>query len=130
MDGGRLGFAASAVLASIVLVSAAVAQPGAKPATTPIDTEACLKLNEKLYAWAEAQEKKDKKLIIPREFARVSANLEEYCNDKEFEKARISIDWMNTCIENYRKPYKLGFCQRTEKYFCAIAPGSDGCAKK
>jgi hypothetical protein len=129
MGGGRYPYIAGAVLA-VAMTSSAVAQPATKSAVVPTDTESCIKTNEKLYAWAEGQQKKDKKRIIPREFARVSANLEDYCNDKEFEKARISIDWMNVCIENYRKPYSLGFCQRTRKYSCAIDPEDDGCTKR
>jgi hypothetical protein len=64
------------------------------------------------------------KQIIPRELARVASNLDE---SEDFEKARISIDWMNTCLKNFTKDYKLGFCSRNRSYFCAIDPQSDGC---
>ncbi len=129
MGGGGFRLAAGAVLAGAVIASAAVAQP-AKPAASPSDTESCLKTGERLSAWTEAQEKKDKKLIVPREFVRVSADLDDFCNDKEFEKARVAIDWMNNCIANYRKPYSLGFCQRNKAYSCFVRPDGDGCAKK
>ena len=49
------------------------------------------------------------------------------CGEEDFEKARISIDWMNTCLANFAADYKLGFCTRDKSYFCAINPRSDGC---
>jgi short-subunit dehydrogenase involved in D-alanine esterification of teichoic acids len=64
---------------------------------------------------------------FPREFARVAANLDEFCGEENFEKARISIDWMNTCLKNFTKDYKLGFCSRNKNYFCAVYPQSEGC---
>jgi hypothetical protein len=121
--GGHL--VAAVVLGVVAASGAALAQPAVT--TIPTDPAACSKLNEQLYAWAEAQEKKNKKLIIPREFARVSADLDEACGDKDFKKAQIALDWMNNCIKNYTKPYKLGFCQRDKKYFCAVLPGTDAC---
>jgi hypothetical protein len=63
----------------------------------------------------------------PREFARVAANLDEFCGEENFEKARISIDWTNTCLKNFTKDYKLGFCSRNKNYFCAVYPQSEGC---
>jgi hypothetical protein len=95
-------------------------------APAPTDTASCLRINEELYKQAERLEKRTK-LIIPREFARVNATLDDYCEAMEFEKARISITWMETCIKNWRKPYKLGFCTRSKAYFCAIDPTSDAC---
>jgi hypothetical protein len=116
------------VLVAATMGSAALAQPAVS--TVPADAAACSRLNEQLYAWAEAQEKRDRKLVIPREFARVSANLDDFCTGKDFAKAQIALDWMNNCIKNYRKPYSLGFCQRNEAYFCAVMPDSDACPKK
>jgi hypothetical protein len=120
------------LVAAVALLVAAAGVAVAQPAVTkvPTDPAACAKLNEQLTAWAEAQQKKDKRLIVPREFSRVSANLDDFCNDKDFAKAQIALDWMNNCIRNYTKPYKLGFCQRDEKYFCAVMPDSDACPKK
>jgi hypothetical protein len=95
-------------------------------APAPTDTASCLRINEELYNQAKALHKRTK-LIIPREFARVNAALDDYCEAMEFEKARISIAWMETCIKNWRKPYSQGFCMRTKAYFCAIDPASDAC---
>jgi hypothetical protein len=61
------------------------------------------------------------------EFARVAANLDEFCQHKDFKKALVSIEWMETCLKNWRKPYKLGYCSRGKKYFCAVFPDSEGC---
>jgi hypothetical protein len=120
------------LVAAVALLVAAAGVAAAQPAVTkvPADPAACGKLNEQLTAWAEAQQKRDKKLIVAREFSQVSANLDDFCNDKDFAKAQIALDWMNNCIRNYTKPYKLGFCQRDEKYFCAVMPDSDACPKK
>jgi len=79
-----------------------------------------------LYRKAESLERRTKHMI-PREFARGAANLDEFCGEENFEKARISIDWMNTCLKNFTKDYKLGFCSRNKNYFCAVYPQSEGC---
>jgi hypothetical protein len=63
---------------------------------------------------------------IPREFARVATNL-DYCDGQDFEKARISIDWMSTCLKNFTKNYNLGFCSGSKSYFCPLDPQSDAC---
>jgi hypothetical protein len=62
--------------------------------------------------------------------ARIRASyskLDEFCGDEDFEKARISIDWMNTCLKNFSRDYNLEFCSRNMSYFCAIGAQSDGC---
>ncbi len=120
------------LVAAAMLVALMAGQASAQPVVTtvPTDPGACSKLNEQLYAWAEAQQKKDRKLIVPREMSRVSADFDDFCTEKNFVKAQVALDWMNNCIKNYRKPYSLGFCQRNEKYFCAVMPDSDACPKK
>jgi len=90
------------------------------------DTAACLRVGEALNRQAERLQRQTR-VQISREFTRVAANLEDYCNDKDFEKARLSIDWMETCLNNFTKPYRLGYCSRGKAYFCAIDPNSDGC---
>jgi hypothetical protein len=120
--------AGAAAMLGIAMASSGMAQPVVT--AVPPDSAACSKLNEQLYAWAEAKEKKNRKLIIPREFARVSADLDEFCGDKDFAKAQIALDWLNTCIKNYSRPYKLAFCQRTQRYFCGVLPESDACKNK
>jgi hypothetical protein len=120
--------AGAAAMLGIAMTSPGIAQPVVS--VVPTNPAACSKLNEQLYAWAEAKEKTNRKLIIPREFARVSADLDEFCGDQEFAKAQIALDWLNTCIKNYTKSYKLGFCQRNQKYFCGVLPESDACKNK
>jgi hypothetical protein len=65
--------------------------------------------------------------IVPREFARVASDLDDSCNAGDFAKAQVSIDWMNVCLKNFTKPYKLGYCSRNKSYFCAVYPQSDAC---
>jgi hypothetical protein len=50
-----------------------------------------------------------------------------FCDGEDFEKARISIDWMSTCLENFTKNCNLGFCSRNKGYFCALDPQSGAC---
>jgi hypothetical protein len=93
---------------------------------TPTNKNDCIAVAEALYGQAKTLSKRTKQ-IIPREFTRVTSNLDESCGEEDFDKARISIDWMNTCLENYTKDYSLGFCTRDKTYFCAINPRSDAC---
>jgi hypothetical protein len=106
---------------SVSLASHAFAAPA--PPTNQTD---CAAMSKALYAQAEGLSKPSK-AIIPREFVRVSADLDDACDAQDFAKARISIDWMNTCLKNFTKSYKLGFCTRNKSYFCAVDPQSDGC---
>jgi hypothetical protein len=100
--------------------------PVAAAAHAPAGQKDCAATSKALYRQAEALAKRTKE-IIPREFDRVSANLDDYCDGGDFEKARISIDWMNTCLKNFTKNYNLGFCSRNKSYFCALDPQSDAC---
>jgi hypothetical protein len=93
---------------------------------TPTNKNDCLTVSQVLYGRAEALSKRAKQ-SVPREFARVASNLDESCGEEDFEKARISIDWMNTCLTNSTADYKLGLCSRDKSYFCAINPRSDSC---
>jgi hypothetical protein len=92
----------------------------------PKDQSECLERSRALEAEAERRHKATK-LQIPREFARVSSNLDDFCNDNDFVKAAVSIAWMETCLSHFAKPYELGFCTRNRAYFCATFPESDGC---
>jgi hypothetical protein len=93
---------------------------------TPTNKKDCLDVSQTPYGQAETLSKQTKQ-IIPREFVRVASNLVEFFGAEDFAKARISIDWMNTCLKNFTKDYKLGFCSRNKNYFCGIDPKSDGC---
>ena len=95
-------------------------------AETQKDTNACLRTSNALYKRGEELHKK-RRWQIPREFGRVASDLDEYCRNKEFKKADVAIDWLNTCLRNYDKPNDQGFCTRSKKYLCAIDPASDAC---
>jgi hypothetical protein len=92
----------------------------------PKDKSECLKLSDGLYAQAERAAKQTHS-IVPREFARVASNLDDFCQQGNFEKAAVSAKWMETCIKNFRKPYSAGFCTRNKTYFCSTFPESAGC---
>jgi hypothetical protein len=113
-----------AVLPSLSL--AAQPKPVAAATHAPGSQKECATTSKALYRQAEALSKRTRQ-IIPREFERVSANLDDYCDGGDFEKARISIDWLSTCIKNFTKNYDLGFCTRNKIYFCAVDPQLDGC---
>jgi len=98
----------------------------APTARTPTDKTDCIALSQAFYGHAKTLARRTKQ-SIPREFTRVVTNLDEFCGEEDFEKARISIDWMDTCLNNFTKDYNLGFCSRSKSYFCAIDPQSDGC---
>jgi hypothetical protein len=93
---------------------------------TPTNKNDCIALAEALYEQAEILSKRTKQ-VIPREFARVASNLDEACGEGDFDKAWISIEWMNTCLKNFTNDYKLGFCSRNKSYFCAVDARSEGC---
>src|SRR5208337_1212761 len=97
----------------------------APTARTPTDKTDCIVLSQAFYGHAKSLARRAKQ-SIPREFTRVVTNLDEFCGEEDFEKARISIDWMDTCLNNFTKDYNLGFCSRSKSYFCAIDPQSDG----
>jgi hypothetical protein len=93
---------------------------------TPVDTNDCIAVSQAFYEQATTLSSRTKQ-TIPLEFERVISKLDEFCGEEEFEKARISIDWMDTCLKNFAKDYRLEFCSRNKRYFCAIDPQSDGC---
>ena len=93
---------------------------------TPIDKHDCIAVAQAFYEQATTLSSRSKQ-PIPREFERVVSKLDEFCGEEEFEKARISIEWMDTCLKNFTEDYKLEFCSRNKSYFCAIDPQSDGC---
>jgi hypothetical protein len=66
---------------------------------------------------------------VPQEFTRVGADLNQSCGAEEFDKAWISIEWMNGCLDNFTKDAELGFCSKNEGYSCALDPRSDNCSQ-
>ena len=96
---------------------------------TPRDKNDCLAvartLNEQVKRLAQQT-----KRGIPSEFTRVASDLNRSCGTEEFDKAWISIDWMNGCLGNFTKDAELGFCSRNEGYSCALNPISDACLQR
>ena len=93
---------------------------------TPGNKRDCIAVSEALYDKAQKLSRRTKQ-IIPREFERVAVDLDQFCGEENFEKARTSIDWMNTCLNNLTKDYKLGFCSRNKNYICEVYPQSEAC---
>jgi hypothetical protein len=91
---------------------------------TPVDKQDCIAAAQDFYAQAQTLTGRKN---IPQEFQRVVSQLDEFCGEEEFEKARISIDWMNLCLQNFKKDNKADFCSRNETYFCTVDPQSDAC---
>jgi hypothetical protein len=96
---------------------------------TPRDKNDCLAvartLNEQVKRLAQQT-----KRGIPSEFTRVASDLNRSCGAEEFDKAWISIEWMNGCLENFTKDAELGFCSKNEGYSCALDPISDACLQR
>ena len=93
---------------------------------TPRDKNDCLAVAQTLNEQVKRLAQKTKR-GIPPEFTRVASDLNRSCGAEEFDKAWISIDWMNGCLDNFTKDADLGFCSRNEGYSCALNPRSDAC---
>ena len=134
-----------AVLCSLsVLATSPVAAKPAKDRSTvvptpkqgPVRTDLTPRNRNECLAVAQALNEQAKKLSqqtkqgVPREFARVASNLDHSCGAEDFNKAWISIEWMNGCLNNFSKDYELGFCSRNEGYSCAVGPRSDTCPQR
>ena len=89
------------------------------PATaeTQKDTNPCLRTSNALYKRGEELYKK-RRWQFPVEFRRVASDLDRYCSDKEFKKADIAIDWLNTCLRNHDKQDNQGYCTRGKNILC------------
>jgi hypothetical protein len=106
------------------------------PKQAPVRTDLTPRNKNECLAVAQALSEQAKKLsqqtkrVVPREFARVASNLDHSCGAEDFNKAWISIEWMNGCLNNFNKDAELGFCSRNEGYSCAINARSDGCVQR
>ena len=103
------------------------------PKQEPVRTDLTPRNRNECLAVAQALNERAKKLSqqtkqgVPREFTRVASNLDHSCGAEDFNKAWISIEWMNGCVKNFTKDAELGFCSRNEGYSCALDPRSDAC---
>jgi hypothetical protein len=93
---------------------------------TPTDKADCITVSQTYYERAQSLGVRTRH-GIPKEFERVVSNLDQFCGEEEFEKARVSIDWMDTCLKNFDREAELGFCSRSKSYFCAIDSVSGAC---
>ena len=106
------------------------------PKQGPVRTDLTPRNRNECLAVAQALNEQAKKLSqqtkqgVPREFTRVASNLDQSCGAGDFQKAWISIEWMNGCLNNFVKDAELGFCSRNEGYSCAIDPRSDACRQR
>ena len=96
---------------------------------TPRDKNECLAVAQTLNEQAMKLSQQVKRRV-PREFTRVASDLDQSCGAEDFNKAWISIEWMNGCLNNFTKDVELGFCSMTEGYSCAVGPLSDACLKR
>jgi hypothetical protein len=99
--------------------------PVAATPRTPLNKGDCIDASQAFYARAQTLSRRNNQ-TIPREFQLVVSKLDEFCGEEEFEKARISIDWMNSCLQTFTKD----FCSRDKGYFCAIDPESEECLSR
>ena len=93
---------------------------------TPRDKNECLAVAQTLNEQAMKLSQQTKR-GVPREFTRVASDLNQSCGAEDFNKAWISIEWMNGCLNNFTKDAELGFCSMNEGYSCALDPQSDTC---
>ncbi len=92
---------------------------------TPTDKADCISVSQAYYERAQSLGVRNRH-GIPKDFERVVSNLDQFCGEEEFDKARITIDWMDTCLKNFDKDSE-GSCSRSKSYFCAIDAASDAC---
>ena len=93
---------------------------------TPNDKDECITLSQAFYEQGQSVYRR-MKLSLSREFVRVASDLDQFCGEEEFDKARISINWMNACLQNLSKDWKTESCSRDKTYLCAINAQSEGC---
>jgi hypothetical protein len=96
------------------------------PVRTPVDKHDCIAAAQAFYAKAQTLAGQTKQ-IVPQEFHRVVSKLDEFCGEEEFEQARIGINWMNLCLENFAGDKKAQFCSTNKSYFCAIDTQASAC---
>src|SRR3979411_2873565 len=126
----------------VLTTSLVAAKPAKKPSPVvptpkqaPVRTDLTPRNKNECLAVAQTLNEQSKKLSqqtkgIPREFTRVASGLNQSCSTEDFDRAWISIEWMNGCLNNFAKDTELGFCSRNEGYSCALSPRSDGCVQR
>jgi hypothetical protein len=85
-------------------------QGPARTDLTPRNRNDCLAVAQALNEQAKRLSQQAKQRGLPREFARVASDPDQSCGAGDFQKAWISIEWMNGCLNNFVKDAELGFC--------------------
>jgi hypothetical protein len=80
---------------------------------TPRNKNECLAVAHKLNDQAKMMSRQTKR-AVPPEFTSVGSDLGRSCGQEDFNKAWISIEWMNGCLNNFTKDAELGFCLKTK----------------
>ena len=93
---------------------------------TPTDKQDCIAVAQAFYGRAGTLSRRMNR-AIPDVFIRVVSKLDEFCGEEDFDKARVSIDWMNTCLQNLSSDPKTATCSSSEHNFCAVDPQSKAC---
>jgi hypothetical protein len=93
---------------------------------TPRNKNDCVAISNALNAKVKTLSTTTRQ-VVPGEFTRVTSDLRQSCNRGDFDKAWISIEWMNGCLDNFTKDPDLGFCSRNEGYSCAVNPNTEDC---
>jgi hypothetical protein len=96
---------------------------------TPRNKNECLAVAQALNGHAKKLSQQTRQ-GIPREFTRVASDLDQSCGKEDFDRAWISIEWLNGCLSNFTKDSELGFCSRNEGYSCALSPQTDACLQR
>ena len=91
----------------IVVVPTAKQAPS-RTDLTPRNNNECLAVVQTLNEQAKKLSRQTKQ-AVPPEFTRVAMDLEQSCGAAEFNRAWISIEWMNGCLNNFTKDAELGF---------------------
>ena len=135
-------FLAALISLFVLANSSVVARPAKNtpvappPKQAPVRTDLTPQDKNDCFAVAQTLNEKVKRLAqqtkrgIPSEFTRVASDLNRSCGAEDFDKACISIDWMNGCLDNFTKDVELGFCSSNEGYSCALNPISDACPQR
>jgi hypothetical protein len=96
---------------------------------TPRNKNECLAVAQTLNEEAKKLSRQSRR-AVPPEFPRVASDLDQSCGAEDFNKAWISIEWLNGCLNNFSKDAELGFCSRNEGYSCALDLRSDACSQR
>jgi hypothetical protein len=74
---------------------------------TPRDKNECLAVAQALNEQARKLSQQSRQ-GVPREYTRVASDLGQSCGKEDFNKAWISIEWMNGCLDNFNKDGRVG----------------------